>query len=26
LITGRLSDRFGPQRIVAAGAVIMGPG
>lgn len=26
LITGRLSDRFGPQRIVAAGAVIMGAG
>jgi MFS family permease len=25
-ITGRLSDRFGPQRIVAAGAVIMGAG
>lgn len=26
LITGGLSDRFGPQRIVAAGAVIMGAG
>jgi MFS family permease len=25
-ITGRLSDRFGPRRIVAAGAVIMGAG
>ena len=25
-ITGRLSDRFGPQPIVAAGAVIMGAG
>ena len=25
-ITGWLSDRFGPQRIVAAGAVIMGAG
>jgi MFS family permease len=25
-ITGRLSDRFGPQRIVAAGAVLMGAG
>ncbi|MDE2376044.1 MFS transporter, partial [Bradyrhizobium sp.] len=25
-ITGRLSDRFGPQRIIAAGAVIMGAG
>jgi MFS family permease len=25
-ITGRLSDRFGPQRIVTAGAVIMGAG
>jgi MFS family permease len=25
-VTGRLSDRFGPRRIVAAGAVIMGIG
>lgn len=25
-ITGRLSDRFGPPRIIAAGAVIMGAG
>ena len=25
-ITGRLSDRFGPQRIITAGAVIMGAG
>ena len=25
-ITGRLSDRFGPRRIVTAGAVIMGAG
>ena len=25
-VTGRLSDRFGPQRIITAGAVIMGAG